>query len=120
MLSPMQTTRNPSLEHNTELYEPRLLFGVPSKLFVVALLFVIFILIFFGWVSSFVVFFIFIPPLIMVHAKDSKGLSFLLDKVLRPQFYSAGEVGSGGFVVVRKQGDIYTSGSLNTDHYFNG
>lgn len=100
--------KTPSLEHNKALYEPRLIFGVPSTLFVMAFLFVIAAGVFVSFIASLVLFFVFIPPLILVHAKDEKGLIFLLDKVFRPCFYSAGAVSESGFMLVRKKGDIYT------------
>lgn len=99
--------KNPNLKHNKALFEARLIFGVPSKLFLAAFALVIGTFISAGWIAGIVVFLVFIPPLIMVHRKDEKGLVILFDKLKRPNFYSAGAVDEKSLKVIQKNDEQF-------------
>lgn len=107
-----ESSRNPNLKHNKTLYEVRLIFGVPSKLFIVAALLVVAVWISAGFVASLAIFCILIPPLVIVCKGDEKGLVFLLDKFKRPEVYSAGVVSRQGVKVVEKQRDEFILNTL--------
>lgn len=98
-----EQSRNQNLKHNKTLYEARLIFGVPSKIFILASLLVVAVWISAGLVASIAIFIILIPPLVIVCKGDEKGLVFLLDKFKRPERYSAGAVSKQGIKVVDKQ-----------------
>lgn len=93
---------NPNLKHNKALYEKRLMFGVPSKLFVVAIAIVIAALISAGWMAAIVFFLVLIPPLVIAHKDDENAIAFLFDKLKRPDFYSAGGVDEKTLKVIKK------------------
>lgn len=103
----VEQSRNQNLKHNKTLYEARLIFGVPSKMFILASLLVVAVWISAGLVASIAIFFILIPPLVIVCKGDDKGLMFLLDKFKRPEFYSAGAVSTQGIKIVEKQSDEF-------------
>jgi len=100
-------SKNQNLKHNKILYESRLIFGVPSQLFIISILLVIAVFIVAGFIPGIVIFFVFIPPLVIVHKKDEKGLYFLIDKCRRPAFYSAGAVETTALKTIEKKGDQF-------------
>lgn len=83
--------RNPNLKHNKVINEKKLVFGVPSNLFFLATVLVLFVYFTAGFVAGLTFFLIIIPPLIIIHKDDEQALSILLDNLSRPSFYSAGE-----------------------------
>lgn len=82
--------KNPNLKHNNALGEKRLIWGVPSNIMLGAIALVVITFVSIGVVASIVMFLVFIPPLIIIHKDDELALTFLLDKLRRPSFYTAG------------------------------
>lgn len=97
--------KNPNLKHNKALYEKRLIFGVPSKLFVLAAAIVVICIVSTGFVAGLVAIFMFVIPLIMVHRNDDQAFLILMNKLRRPTFYTAGGVDEKTLKVVKKHKD---------------
>lgn len=103
----IKTNKNPNLKHNATLYEKRLLWGVPSKLMVLALAFVFVSFFSAGLFPAIIVFLITIPPLIIIHKNDDQALTILFDKLKRPDFHSAGGVDEKMLKVIRKRREVF-------------
>lgn len=82
--------KNPNLKHNKALYEKRLIFGVPSKLFVLVGALVVIFVVTSGLIAGLVAIAVFVVPLIMIHQHDEQAFFILLDKLRRPNFYTGG------------------------------
>ena len=74
---------------------------MPVHLFIVCILLCFALFITLGFITSFVFFIVFIPPLIIVHADDEKGLVMLFDKLFRASRYDAGIVDNTSFKVIK-------------------
>ena len=96
---------DPNLKHNKLLFEKRLFFGVPSTLFLVALALTFGAFVSIGWFAAICVFTVIVPPLILVHREDDKGLVILLDKIKRPDFYSSASIDGKSTKVIKQTND---------------
>ncbi len=105
-------TKNPNLKHNKALYEKRLIFGVPSKLFVLAGAIVVICIVSTGFIAGLVAIFMFVIPLIMVHRNDDQAFLILINKLRRPTFYTAGGVDEKKLKVVKKHQDKLLLGDI--------
>ncbi|HCV05149.1 MAG: hypothetical protein CMD81_08090 [Gammaproteobacteria bacterium] len=94
--------KNDNLKHNKIMYQKREIYGVPSKLFIGTSLLVFAVWVTAGYIPGLFFFLILIPPLIIIHKKDDKGLSLIYDKIKRPVFYSAGAVDHQAFKQVKR------------------
>ncbi len=104
--------KDPKLKHSNALYSERLIYGVPTKTFFAATAFVLVFFITAGWLAAIVVFFITIPPLVVVHKDDIKALPILFDKLRRPDRYVAGGVIYKPFKTIKLTGKIITIKNL--------
>lgn len=102
-----KTNKNPNLRHNATLYEIRLIWGVPSKIMVLALAFVLVSFFSAGLFPALIVLLITIPPLIIIHKNDEQALTVLFDKLKRPDFHSAGGVDEKMLKIIRKRREVF-------------
>ena len=94
--------KNENLKHSKIMYEKRDIYGVPSKLFISASLLIFAVWVTAGYIPGLFFFLILIPPLIIIHKKDEKGLILIFDKLKRPEFYAAGTVDHQAFKQVKR------------------
>lgn len=105
--------KKPNLKHNKALYEKRLIFGVPSTLFVLAAAIIVICIISIGFIAGLVAILIFLIPLVMVHKDDDQAFSILINKLRRPNFYTAGGVDDKKLKVVKKHKDFLIIGDVS-------
>jgi len=99
----LNSHQNPHLRHNKALYEQRLILGIPSKVFLIAVTVVLFSFFSAGFLAAVIFFVITIPPLFLIFKEDDQALVFLLDKWQRPDLYAAGDVDDRVFKVLKEK-----------------